>query len=76
MCAKVRHIAFGGCIPRPTLHLRGFEERRAVLRKLVGGRAERVESDSELSCEHAAVRALRRFRERHACDEVSLAAVA
>lgn len=42
------------------LHLRSFKERRA--------------SDSELRCERAAVRALRRFRKDHACAADSAAA--
>lgn len=56
------------------LHLRHFEERRRVLRQLVGGRAGRIEDDSELSCERAALRALRTYRARHRCAEPAAAA--
>lgn len=48
-------------------HLLRFEQRRAVLRKIVEGRARSVRGDSELRCEREAVRALARFRRGHVC---------
>lgn len=53
------------------VHLRHFEGRRRARRRLARGRDERIPNDSELSCERASVRALRRFREGERCGEAA-----